>query len=204
MTMNRQHHRSGFSLVETLVAVALIFAAMAGPVTLIAHLLFSSSFSRNDLVAHTLAQEAIELVRAVRDNNEMCQSFGNPILWYSNPVNGAALNGYYEMDAAGSFNIICGSAIIDTPSPITRTSSTCDRILNLSSSGVYTYGAGTPTGFTRCVQICVPPRVGGCSDTGPDGDIPATDQMEIVSTVSWSERGFQKTITLNDRLYNWE
>ena len=204
MTMNRQHHRSGFSLVETLVAVALIFAAMAGPVTLIAHLLFSASFSRNDLVAHTLAQEAIELVRAVRDNNKMCQSFGNPILWYRNPADGVALDGYYEMDATGSVDITCGIATINTPSPIRRTLSTCDRMLNLSSSGVYTYGAGTPTGFTRCVQICVPPRVGGCSDTGPDGDISATDQMEIVSTVSWSERGFQKTITLNDRLYNWE
>ena len=204
MNTNKEHNKSGLTLLETIVAIALIFAAMAGPVTLIAHALFSASFSRNDLVAYTLAQEGIELVRAVRDNDILCRSFGSTISWDSNPVDGTVLQNSYEMDFTRSVNLTCGSATINTPAPIT--SSTCNTILNIDSTGRYSYQpGGTPTGFIRCVKICVPTNHAPCPLTGtPDSDIPASDQMEVISTVSWTERNQQKSIMLDDRLYNWE
>ena len=203
MNTNKEHNKSGLTLLETIVAIALIFAAMVGPVTLIAHALFSTSFSRNDLVAYTLAQEGIELVRAVRDNDILCGSFGSTISWDSNPVDGTVLENFYEMDFTNSVDLICGSATINTPAPITRTLSTCNTVLNMNGVGKYSYGPGTPTDFIRCIKICVPTNSAPCG-MAPDSDIPASDQMEVISTVSWTERNQQKSIMLDDRLYNWE
>lgn len=200
-------HLVGFTLVETLVAIAVLLAVIVGPITLIAHGLFSASFSRNHLIASNLAQEGIELIRAVRDNNILCASLGATPLdttgWNNNP-NGPPpkLLDYYEIESFDVFVLTCGGFSIQTPRPIRRNASTCNTPIRINSNSIYTYTSGTPTGFTRCVRVCSPPNAAPCS-TVADADIPVNDQMEVISTVSWIERGAPRNITLRDRLYRW-
>lgn len=198
----------GFTLVETLVAMAVLLAVLVGPITLIAHGLFSASFSRNRLIASNLAQEGIELVRAVRDNNMLCIALGptpnNTSGWDNNPSGPPPkLLDYFEIEAFDVQVLTCGGFSIQTPRPIRRNASTCNTPIRINSNGIYTYTSGTPTGFTRCVQVCSPPNAAPCS-TVADADIPNNDQMEIISTVSWMEHGSPKNITLRDRLYRWQ
>jgi len=193
--------------VETLVAMAVLLAVLVGPITLIAHGLFSVSFSRNNLIASNLAQEGIELVRAVRDNNMLCIALGatpnDTTGWNNNPnALPSKLLDYYEIESFDVFVLTCGGFPIQTPRPITRTLATCNTPIRINSNSIYTYTSGTPTGFTRCVQVCSPPSAAPCS-TVADADIPLNDQMEVISTVSWTERGASKNITLRDRLYRW-
>ena len=194
---------TGFTLLETMVAIALLLAVLVGPVTLISHALFSSLFSRNNLIANNLAQEGIELMRAVRDNNILCATLGGTMNWDTNP-NGPppVFLGYYELDPTQSMSLTCGVSTISTPMPIRRTVTTCNTPLRVDIDGTYNYLTGTLTGFTRCVWVCSPPNAAPCS-VAADGDIPSSDQMEIISVVSWTERGAPKNITLRDRLYNW-
>src|SRR3989344_5315664 len=60
---------SGFTLIETLVAVTVLVAAIAGPLTIASRGLASANLARDQLIANFLAQEAIEFVRNTRDEN---------------------------------------------------------------------------------------------------------------------------------------
>lgn len=69
--MNRiiSHYQKGFTIVETLVAVAILMIAIAGPLTVAHNGLLASVTARDRLVASYLAQDAMEYIKAVRDEN---------------------------------------------------------------------------------------------------------------------------------------
>ena len=61
--------RSGFTLIETLVAISLLAVAIVAPMSLTTQSLSSAYYARDQMTAFHLAQEAIESVRSVRDEN---------------------------------------------------------------------------------------------------------------------------------------
>ncbi len=58
-----------FTLLETLVAVSVLLMALLGPFTIASQSLRSAFYARDQVTAFYLAQEGIEYVRAVRDQN---------------------------------------------------------------------------------------------------------------------------------------
>ncbi|HUY62399.1 MAG TPA: prepilin-type N-terminal cleavage/methylation domain-containing protein [Candidatus Paceibacterota bacterium] len=60
--------RRAFTLVETLVAIAILALAIAGPLYTADRTLVATELAREQLTATYLAQEGIEYVRALRDN----------------------------------------------------------------------------------------------------------------------------------------
>ena len=193
----------GFTLVETLVALALILAATVGPVSLITRGLADFSFSKNKLVATNLAQEGIELVRAVRETNVICDVLNGPTIWpwnenpeLPNPPGGNPFSNItvgVAIDLTTTTNCSVGGVSIVAP----ILSASCSQKLRFDpATGIYGNGGPQVTAFSRCVSIRVP-------SSSPDSGIPAQDQMDITSTVTWSERGIEKTVALQERLYNW-
>jgi prepilin-type N-terminal cleavage/methylation domain-containing protein len=65
----------GFSLMEVMLAVSVLTFGMMAALTLITAGLRESIDSRKQNVAGLLAQEGIELVRNIRDNNDSANSF---------------------------------------------------------------------------------------------------------------------------------
>lgn len=59
----------GFTLIETLVAVFILGVSIAGPITFVSSALQSSYYSRDQVTAFYLAQEAVELIKNIRDTN---------------------------------------------------------------------------------------------------------------------------------------
>ena len=59
----------GFSLIETLIAITILAVALVGPFIAVRTALQASYVARDQLVASMLAQEAMEYIRTVRDNN---------------------------------------------------------------------------------------------------------------------------------------
>jgi len=69
----------GMTLVETLVAVSILAMAIVAPMSLTMQSLSAAYYSRDQVIASNLAQEAIEAVRAVRDRNILMLALGeNP------------------------------------------------------------------------------------------------------------------------------
>lgn len=66
--LNTQKNKA-FSLVETLIAISVLMLAIAGPMSLASSGYASSLASKNRVSAFYLAQDAMEYVRNVRDEN---------------------------------------------------------------------------------------------------------------------------------------
>ena len=60
--------------IETLVAITILSAAVAGPMALSIKNIGAASVSKDQLVAFYLGQEAIEYVRNVRDTNILAEN----------------------------------------------------------------------------------------------------------------------------------
>ncbi len=201
--------KRGFTLIETIVSLGIITMAVVGPVFLINRSLYSISFSKNKILAVNLAQEGVELVRTIRENNVLCIAVvgvGSSRSWDSRPTGGGSIDGNSRTVDVLQSTALSGCPFIQTPT----LSGGCSSRLNINANGVYTYSAGTPTSFRRCVDICVnppaPPGLGSCG-TSADSDLTTAgqrqDQMDVISTVTWTERGRQKSVTARERLYNW-
>lgn len=59
----------GFTLLETLVAITVLLMALLGPFAIAQQSLRSAYYARDQVTAYYLAQEGVEFVRAIRDQN---------------------------------------------------------------------------------------------------------------------------------------
>lgn len=68
--MKYKYHKNkqGFTLIETLIAIAILTVAIGSAFTIAQKSLQTSAFSKNQNTAYFLASEGVELVRAIRDN----------------------------------------------------------------------------------------------------------------------------------------
>jgi prepilin-type N-terminal cleavage/methylation domain-containing protein len=62
-------YNQGFTLVETLVAIAILMVAIAGPLTIANQALIAALSSRDAMVATYLAQEGMESIKNIKDND---------------------------------------------------------------------------------------------------------------------------------------
>ena len=58
-----------FTMIEALVAIAVLLLSLVGPLTIASKGIVSAAFARDQIIAFHLAREAVELVRNKRDNN---------------------------------------------------------------------------------------------------------------------------------------
>lgn len=82
--MMYKQKQSGFSLVETLVAITILLIVIVGPMTIISQSARSTSFSSEQVVAFFLAQEGVELMQKERDeffNLYFRNEAANPTPW---------------------------------------------------------------------------------------------------------------------------
>lgn len=119
----------GFTLVETLVALFILTMGLV-PILVVG---FSSrriaETVESNVIAANLAQEGIEVVRALRDTN-----------WVASTSFDVGL-------AGGDYEVTWDSTAV-TPY--------AGRYLTISPTGIYGYGAGTTTVFQRKVSLSAP------------------------------------------------
>ena len=84
---NRNTKNRGFSLIEVVVSATIFIVAMLGVTALISLNIVNAALLRNRLIAANLAQEGIEIVRNIRDNNFLAPE-DPPVPWDQNLNNG--------------------------------------------------------------------------------------------------------------------
>lgn len=130
--------KKGFTLIETLVAISVLLLSLAGPLSIASKSLQSAYYARDQITAFYLAQEGVEYVRAVRDQNYLGGSE-----W---------LTGLSEcVDAA---------CTVDFPNfEHAACSGACSPVLIGTISGLYNHQAGDASIYTRSVTIETIPSV---------------------------------------------
>ena len=180
-----------------------MIAAVVGPLALVAQSLFGAPFTRQRLVAINLAQEGIELVGGIRDNNMLCVFNETPQWRWDTDYNGAGsgndLQGNNRMfDAINSVPVTCsGVANLTFQNPDMPGGDCGNMPLKRDASGRFGYVSGSDTIFARCVTISNPTM-------DDPGSIRMEDMLDVTSTVSWSWHGISRSVSLSTRLYNWK
>jgi prepilin-type N-terminal cleavage/methylation domain-containing protein len=177
--------RKGFTLIETLVAITILAVSIVGPFYAIQSALTASYISRDSLIASSLAQEGLEYVRSVRDDNY--------------------LSGRSWLDQLSSYG--CYATLPATPGrvctvdptqgdphtsspPAIRDYSDISSVpyLHLSPAGLYNQqDSGGATAFKRTIQLF------GVS----------ANEVRVVVTVTWVTKNMPYSTTLQDSLFNW-
>jgi prepilin-type N-terminal cleavage/methylation domain-containing protein len=133
----------GFTLVETLVAIAILTIAIVGPYTAAQHALIAALAARDQLVASELAEEGVEYVVSVRDGNYFT----------------------HQSWLTGLETCTPGPCVVD---PTDNTTSSVILPLTLDPTGLYSQrpvtGTNLATPFTRTVSVTSVP-VGATTPT---------------------------------------
>ena len=194
MKIGEQHKKTkgGFTLIETFVAITILLLAVAGPMTLASRSLASASFSKDQIIAFYLAQEAIEYIRHTRDSNQLATAWGTPTDWLSGLDGvGGTPNCFSPNKCKIDVQATAGSDISICNNP---PGNNCPPLLYNTVTHFYTYETGNPTPFTREVTL---ERIPG-TIPGPN------DEVKINVTIRWKS-GFlpERTFLMKENIYNW-
>ncbi len=187
-----------FTLVETLVAIAILTISIVGPFQIAQGVLQQSYVVRDQLIAGGLAQEGMEYVREIRDSNYIYANHTATAVPWLYGFDGSTFAGVVSTDCVANACVVdpsqnCSLSNFATCGP-TRTdirscgNTTCTGLfLYLSSLNIYNQQlSGTQTRFTRKVQL----------------KIVSATETEVTVTVTWNNHG-TKTVVLTENLRNW-
>jgi prepilin-type N-terminal cleavage/methylation domain-containing protein len=130
MTQEIFINKKAFTLIEVIVSVAIITTAFIALITLISFSISSFAISKTKITAFGLAQEGLEIVRSIRDNNWLNYK-RTAVDWRDGIVTGDHLV-QYNVNALLEFNNIP---------------------LKIDNTGFYQYDNGTNTSFYRKITI---------------------------------------------------
>lgn len=167
----------GFTIVETLVAIAVLVAAVIGATSAVQTALSSYILSKNQITAFYLAQEGFEKIRNLRDENVINHR-----------------NWLYGIAAASGDPCYFGSAC--TVSPIEVVGATqctapgsCPLLREDPTTGLFGYNSAWPaTTFRREISIV---------------SVNA-NEVALTVTMTWSKGGSIQTFKVRENLLNWQ
>lgn len=171
----------GFTLIETMVAITILTIAIAGPMFTANRAIVAAQISRDQLIASYLAQEGIEYIRAVRDDEYLK-------LYSSNNTDNAWSN--FSVAVADCIDPNMCTLDPSENQPLERCSSSCNSLYLKDNGDGYTQRMqnAIKTQFTRSIQV---------------NNVTDTDK-QIVSTVSWNFHGTLYSVTVSDHLTQWQ
>ncbi len=177
LTLKIKKAVSGFTLIETLIAVLLLSIAIVGPLTIASKGLSAALIARDQMIAFYLAQDAVEYVRFIRDSNRLA---GTAWLGGLAPCGGG--NGCTVDPSSGSVSGCTGP---------------CSLIQKYDDGSGHVYfsysqGTITPQQFRRIVTLTSPA-------TGE-----STEEVLTV-VVTWrAQSGVTRTISVRENLLDWQ
>ena len=172
---------SGFTIIEAMIAAAVISVGLIGVLTLCTISMKLGRISLNRVIAANLAQEGIEVIRLKRDNYWLDDD--DP--WTKSPFNvtGGCDKGivvWNTLSNGWNWNAATASQYDGSYSQVG---------FYLDTSGRYIQGSGSPqTNFYRIIEIY---------DNLPNA-------RRVVVKVKWDEGNKFYEIKVEDWLYNWK
>ncbi|MDB5254035.1 MAG: seg [Parcubacteria group bacterium] len=182
--MKNKHH-SGFTLVETLVAISVLLLSVTGAFSAARNGIISATYSKDQVIAFYLAAEAVEEIRNIRDTNGL------------NPSHPGWLTGIAAQASDPCyFGKVCTIDIVNTDVNGNPTIATCSGgsgtcpVLKLDPTyGFYGYSAGwKDTIFNREIKL---------------KQINA-DEVSILVSVIWKKGVVNRTFNIRENIFNWQ
>jgi len=170
---------AGFTMIETLIAIAVLMLAVAGPLTLAAQGLISARFAKDQIVAFYLAQEAVEVIRNQRDINALHNREWNFGLQTCRSSVGCQVDATVSVGGESHEFERCDNT------------SGCDVLNRHDSTGFYSYESTSgydPSRFTRTIKMQQ------VSDVESKADI----------TIEWNNGPIDQSFTIQENFMDWQ
>lgn len=201
--------RRGFTLVETLVALTILMLSITPSLVIISQGVFYSNYNRDEMVASYLAQEGIDLFRAIRDQNVLegknwyratggNADIHNLKLICEVVASGAGTSPGCDIDVDQLRAVPCSVAYSQMPNPdYTISNGQNPNIcgpLYMDINGIYRkwYGPSTysQTEFARTITS---QQSGG-----------ANGSLLVTSKINWKSGPLSRSYVIYDVLENWQ
>lgn len=174
----RKKISGGFTLVETLVAIAIFTTSILGLMLVLAAGIYNTNYAKNKITASYLAQEGIEYIRNMRDTYGLYTA-----------VTGKDWSNFKAKLAPCNLGNECGFDNSVAPIDVKKCNQLNDcKLFFNNNNGSYNSGVGVDSGFARKIWADV---------IGPDKEI------KIFSNVSWTQSSGSYSITFSENLFNW-
>ena len=181
---------SGFTIVETLIAIAVLMLAIAAPLSMAERALSSAQIARKEVTAFYLAQEAVEYVRNIKDTNAISGLGGTPD-WLTGldickDAAGCGLDP--TSSEANTQVILCSEAVNDNDDCLLYQYTGIDEAL-LGIFGHRSTTGWTKSPYRRKLSIEV---------------IEADIEARVTATISWGDGTAEgRTIKISSSIFNW-
>ncbi len=170
----------GFTLIEVIITLFLLFVGISGSFLLIYRLLTMSEINNSRLIAANLAQEGVEIVKNIRDSNWI-----EEIDWDAG------------LENDGDYEVAYDSVGLDLCSATCFTDHDINNLWPLNihpASNFYDYvsdGSEIETKFKRMITISHP---GDCDD----------NCVKATVAVYWQDRWGDFEFIIEEDIYNWD
>ncbi len=175
-------NNKGFTIVETLIAITILMIAISGPLVVASKGLTGSIIARDQMIASYLAEESMDTIKNMRDNNV---SQGSS--W---------LTGFSVSSTCNVGHTVCDASAIDSPALLTASGSAYPLVL--LTDGYYSHNTGTSgaraTIFSRYFYFTAPGSASACSE--------ASNECSVQVIVSWTEGTVPYQVALSSELFN--
>ncbi len=177
---------------ETLVAISLLLLAITGPMVFAQNALRAAFNSRDQVTAFYLAQDAIELVKNVRDNNVLSGKTDNDgaDYWLGGLDGCGTVDKGCTVDTSAFLGTFLSCSNSSDPGCLgTATDASQDIHLKIGENSIIGHTGNQDSIFSRVVYI----------------DSVNTDEAKITVKVRWKshENIGARDITVIEYIYNW-
>lgn len=182
---------SGFTLVESLVAVSILSMAVTGPLLIAQKGIGAAYYAKDQVIAFYLAQEAIEYIRNIRDTNRITDAAGG---WLSSLGSCKDTGGGQRCTIDARFtdptDPVAGVGAITACPTISGVIVACPLISFESETGLYGYNIGSATKFRRIISI---------------DDRVDPKEAVVTVTITWNTNLFTPTraFTIKEHMFNF-
>jgi prepilin-type N-terminal cleavage/methylation domain-containing protein len=192
--MKINYKNQGFTIVESLVAISILTVSILATYTAVQGSLKSSNVAKDKITAFYLAQEAVEFIKNLKDENSLhdtyCISTGlcSTVNWLHGLSETTGDSCWYG--GGGVSQKTCTVDIFTKNiSQCAGGAGTCSNLNQNSTTGAFSYTSGAgwvASNFKREVQI------------SPI----SSKEVEIVVTMSWNTGGLAKSFQIKESLFN--
>ena len=193
----KNNKKSGFTLVETLIAIAIFSLSIIALMSVLATGITDTSYAKNKVIASYLAEEGIEYIKNMRDtyvtySATPAQGWTNfKLKIFQQPhCQGVSGIGCSFIDTLNAYDL---PSLQSSMSFLSCGSGNACSLYYYSSSGKYSYSylvSGVDSGFTRKIMATE-------STNNPF-------ELKITSIVSWSKNSISYNVTFSDNLLRWK
>lgn len=174
---------AGFTVLESIVAIFVLTLAVSGAFSAVRQGLHQSTLSKEEVKAFYLAQEAVEVIRNKRDNNQLAKVNGSTNNW----LYGIS----YDANDPCYFGRVC-RVDATAASPLTYCGSTnwgsCENVRQNGTSFLHGHNPGWPTtNFKREVKL----------------EQINSNEIAVIVRMTWSKGLTSKDFTVRTLLFNW-